>query len=54
MAFMIFLGIQEASAALIGQKVGAVNILVAHRYVKTIFFLGIGVAVTVSALLLIF
>ena len=49
---MISMGIQEATAALIGNQVGALNIPIAHRYAKIILSWALFIGIIVSAVLL--
>lgn len=54
MTYMVNLGIQEASATLIGNQIGALNVQEAKSFAKTIFMLALGIGVVVSSLLLIY
>ena len=48
---MVSMGIQEASTALIGDQIGALNIPMAYRYTKIIFFISMSIGCLVSILL---
>ena len=52
--FMISVGIQEATAALIGNQVGALNIPLAQRYGKIIMGWALAIGIFVSTILYIF
>ena len=51
MTFMFLLGIQEASSALIGNHIGALNISLAKRYTRVIICLSLVTSITLLIVL---